>query len=199
MELENKPANTPLRQQKMKAWSFKFNDRSRGIFYLLTGVVFIIMGALIVVASNSVIEHKIRYDDVNGCHPQGICSVVLDVKDHMDSDVFFYYEIDGMYQNHRDYTKSFSSKQLSGSDLSHGDISTYCDPITRNSDLDIIPEDLPADGVANPCGLIAKSFFTDNFTLYSLTTSSSITIDDSDIAFHKDKTDKFKKSHSNQT
>lgn len=80
----------------------------------------------------------------------------------MESPVFLYYEMENFYQNHRRYVKSRDVEQLKGSIRSVSQISD-CSPITtmrdlgRNTAFDgtVISWDDPA----NPCGLIAKSFF----------------------------------------
>lgn len=51
-----------------------------------------------------------------------------------------------------------------------------------------------ADAPANPCGLIAKSFFTDTYKLYSDSSlSTQITINEKDIAWENDVGTKFKR------
>ena len=49
---------------------------------------------------------------------------------------------------------------------------------------------------ANPCGLVAKSFFNDSYEFYkgSISTGNNITIDDSNIAWESDVEYKFKNS-----
>jgi hypothetical protein len=54
-----------------------------------------------------------------------------------------------------------------GKPVTYEDVKTDCDPIVRNSDLGIETSlngsPLVADEVAIPCGLIAKSVFTDAY------------------------------------
>ena len=86
----------------------------------------------------------------------------------MAAPVFLFYEIENFYQNHRRYVRSKSLKQLAGEDLSDDDLTKNCDPITHIKDLKILTFQLKKlketynvsdDAVANPCGLIANSFF----------------------------------------
>ena len=48
---------------------------------------------------------------------------------------------------------------------------TDCDPIIKVSDLGIYTtlggSTLDGDAPANPCGLVAKSFFNDTYSLYN--------------------------------
>jgi len=50
---------------------------------------------------------------------------------------------------------------------------------------------LDDDGIAWPCGLVAKSVFNDNYTLYT-STNSKVAIDETGIAWESDKEYKFK-------
>lgn len=63
----------------------------------------------------------------------------------MDPPIYFYFELDNYFQNHRRYVKSRSDEQL------RGDISALgeCSPIERNGTGAFIV----------PCGLIGNSFF----------------------------------------
>ena len=73
-------------------------------------------------------------------------------------------------------------------------ISSDCDPIIKVSDIgnsvkNLNNEILTATDPAIPCGLIAKSFFNDNYTL-SLN-NDRIPINENDIAWDSDKEYKF--------
>jgi hypothetical protein len=199
MELENKPPSSALAQQKLQSWDFSLSNKAKGLVYIITGLFFILMGTLIIVASDSVIEHKKRYDNISGCKAgaNGTCFVDFDISEHMDSKVFVYYEIENMYQNHRAYTKSISPKQMQGSDLSKNDIDSSCDPVTKVNDLAYPFKEstnLDKNAVANPCGLIAKSVFSDYFLLLNLKTLQPVNISSHNIALYEDKEDKFKNS-----
>lgn len=120
--------------------------------------------------------------------------------------MYVYYQLDNFYQNHRRYVKSRDYKQLGGVERSVDEVKTSCDPIVMNSDLapqitkSINGTPLVPTNVANPCGLIAKSYFTDSYSLYptsivngkTVTSKQSITIDDSNIAWNSDVKYKFK-------
>lgn len=120
--------------------------------------------------------------------------------------MYVYYQLDNFYQNHRRYVKSRDYKQLGGVERSADEVKTTCDPIVLNSDLapqitkSINGTPLVPTNVANPCGLIAKSYFTDSYSLYptsivngkTVTSKQSITIDDSNIAWNSDVKYKFK-------
>jgi len=91
--------------------------------------------------------------------------------------------------------------------LTEAEVRTSCDPIVLNSDL--APEittalsgkKLEPKEVANPCGLIAKSYFTDSYKIYptsivngkTVAAKEPIVIDDTNIAWKSDVDLKFKK------
>jgi len=87
-----------------------------------------------------------------------------------------YYQLDNFYQNHRRYVKSRSNKQLMGENMAVADLDD-CDPIIKNKDLNsdstitaklsIGGNVLDEEAAAFPCGLVAKSFFTDKFTSFT--------------------------------
>jgi len=83
-----------------------------------------------------------------------------------------------------------------GNEISKKDAEAQCDPIVTNEDAG---KTLAFDGttiltdsdVAIPCGLIAKSFFTDSY-LMSKEDGTPVTIDQDDIAWKSDVEFKFK-------
>lgn len=113
-----------------------------------------------------------------------------------------YYQLDNFYQNHRRYVKSRSNKQLMGEQLEKDSTDVDdCDPIMLNSDLEedqqknllgmpFTEEELK--NVAFPCGLVAKSFFTDEFKSFKSADGTSYEINDKGIAWDSDREYKFK-------
>jgi hypothetical protein len=87
----------------------------------------------------------------------------------MAAPVYFYYQLENFYQNHRNYVKSRDEPQLKGDSYSptgaDGSSSDHCYPLSYYKDWEgpVENPDL-AQKVLYPCGLIANSFFLDNFT-----------------------------------
>jgi hypothetical protein len=99
--------------------------------------------------------------------------------------------------------QSRSNPQLMGKRIDSVQVKT-CDPIMLNSDVAtplysyLMPKDatdeekkeflLNPDDMAYPCGLIAKSVFTDTFVLQKMVDSDYVTIefDESNIAWKSD-------------
>jgi hypothetical protein len=87
------------------------------------------------------------------------------IPENMTAPIYFYYGLTNFYQNHRKYLKSRDAEQLAGQLKSSGDL-TNCEPIIYNKDISISLKNykktitLDPEAVANPCGLVAKSYFT---------------------------------------
>jgi hypothetical protein len=170
--------------------------------FLISGLVFIVVGAILLYMTSQIQEFVIRYDSISDCIgalnnvTNNTCMVDITLDSKFTSPVMVYYQLENFYQDHRRYIKSKSSNQLQGNDLKLSEISSDCDPITTMKDVGIFKSiggfPLNANDTANPCGLIAKSFFNDTFTLYQ--NSTNIIIDESNIAWDSDKKGRYKNS-----
>jgi hypothetical protein len=83
--------------------------------------------------------------------------------------------------------------------LTSAEIGTSCDPVLRVGDLgdkttkvSLGGTTLRSDDVAYPCGLIAKYFFNDTFSMTDEVAKAQITIDEKNIAHKVDIDYKFK-------
>ena len=168
----------------------------------ISGGIFLIIGIVILILSNQIKEIEIRYDNNPECIIGQRCNINFSIKEEMQENVFVYYRLKNFYQNHRRYIKSKSYKQLKGEILSEDDIKNDCEPIVLNKDLyegirsinETNPNNiLDPEGVAHPCGLIAKSYFNDTYELKKQTGDENIQISDEGIAWSIDKK-KFKNS-----
>jgi len=123
------------------------------------------------------------------------CEISIKIDSDIQAPIYVYYQLDNFYQNHRRYVKSRSNDQLMGNDLSLDELDD-CDPIKSNKDLGRLYSDdgseLDPDAPAFPCGLVAKSFFNDTFTLLEKESGKEIEIDQTNIAWESDVKYKFK-------
>jgi len=85
----------------------------------------------------------------------------------MEPPIFLYYKLENFYQNHRRYVKSRCDSQLSGDLEPSSACLKNCEPAKSFNDSEA-PED-----VYLPCGLIAKSMFTDSFRLVKLASNDT--------------------------
>lgn len=148
---------------------------STTLCFLISGVIFVIIGIIILYYSAKIKEFEIRYDNLPDCDQalnnplNKTCSIPINITEKFTEPVMVYYQLENFFQNHRRYIKSKSVKQLKGETLTVKDIKDDCDPIIRNSDLwqkfsiDNFP--LDPDEPAHPCGLIARSLFNDSYKL----------------------------------
>jgi len=129
---------------------------------------------------------------------QNSCKKTINVEQDMKAPVFVYYQLNNFYQNHRRYVKSKDYKQLMGQTIAAADL-TSCDPIKLNSDLANVgilynaegnKTKLKAENAAIPCGLIAKSIFTDSYAIED-STGAEVKIYQKDIAWSSDVKYKF--------
>ncbi len=161
---------------------------------LITGILFLIIGIIVLLLSQEIKEFKIRYDNIEQCDnalsdkQSKECTLQIKLDSDFNSTVMVYYQLENFFQNHRRYIKSRSINQLKGKNLSKGQIKDDCDPIITNEDLGRINsvggKKLEPTEPANPCGLIAKSFFNDSFKLYK--NNKEITIESKGIAWKND-------------
>ena len=183
-----------------KSWRPIPTIKSTVLCQEITGVIFIVIGIIILVFSNKIKEIQFRYDNRPECNVGQLCRIDFKVEEEMEKNVFVYYRLKNFYQNHRRYIKSKSIKQLKGNFLTENDIKDDCDPITKNKDLWLgvtsfsdSSKELDQEAVAHPCGLIAKSFFNDTYKIYKKDGNEEIIISPDNIAWSVDK-DKYKNS-----
>ena len=176
-----------FKQQNLPAWRPVPTILSIVIVFSSFGILFIILGIVLLVYSNKVHSAKIENTD---CALNSNCIKQLTLKENIDAPVFIYYQLDGFYQNSRRYLKSKEIDQLTGDDInSHDD----CEPAETNKQMGFPDNKIALDGVSTlnpnsyavPCGLMAKTFFNDSFSFKI--GDEEIQVDEKNIAFGKDK------------
>ena len=182
-----------FRQQKFPGWRPLPTISCITIIFISAGVFFIIFGIFILIFTGQIKEFKFRYDlfCAEKRRHNEKCELSLSIPETMKKPIFIYYKINDLRQNHRFYMENKSSKQLKGEEVSKEDLekSNDCDGALYNKDFDFLdPDKYPEDDVAFPCGLIAKSFFRDNFTLWQMS-GKEINVTTEEIANKKDRDD----------
>lgn len=134
-----------------------------GIF----GVIKLVIGLTLYTMSESIQSVNHQYD--NHCTLNSDCVLEFEIDSDIPAPIYVYYELDNFYQNHRRFVKSRSNEQLMGNNLGVNDLED-CEPVKTVGDLgDGIKSvsgkefDDP-NAAAYPCGLVALSFFNDEFT-----------------------------------
>jgi len=182
-----------FRQQKFPGWRPLPTISCITIIFISAGVFFIIFGIFILIFTGQIKEFKFRYDlfCAEKRRHNEKCELSLSIPETMKKPIFIYYQINDLRQNHRFYMDNKSNKQLKGEEVSKEDLekSNECDGALYNKDFDFLdPDKYPEDDVAFPCGLIAKSFFRDNFTLWQMS-GKEINVTTEEIANKKDRDD----------
>lgn len=196
---KRKPKDTPFTQQTMRAYKPVPTIKSAVAIFCTLGILFIVIGSVLLSYSLDIIEVRERYDNFEDCEKTDWetptnCIVTLNIEDDMEAPIYFYYELHNFYQNHRRYVKSKSYEQLMGKDLSKSDLE-ICEPVITMDDLGRFAEDREAselgdDDIANPCGLIAKSLFNDTYFMIN-PSGNNVTIHEDGIAWDSDVDRKF--------
>lgn len=121
------------------------------------------------------------------------CTFTIDIK-HDFTDVKMYYKIGNFYANHRNFVKSRSYPQLWGK-IYEDTPPALCGDTWRNeefSNFSWAGNPLDKDGIASPCGLIAKYRFTDSYSMVD-SSGASVAINEDKIAHAVDRSMKFKR------
>ncbi|KAH0913097.1 hypothetical protein HID58_036418 [Brassica napus] len=160
--------------------------------FLVSGVVFIPLGAICLFASQGVIEIVDQYDidciplsfrDNKVRYIQGIedkrCNRTITVTKTMKNPVYVYYQLENYYQNHRRYVKSRQDGQLRS-------------PKDENDVKSCAPEDTVGGEPIVPCGLVAWSLFNDTYDFTR--NNQKLSVNKKDISWKSDRDSKFGKN-----
>ena len=204
---QSKPRGNIIFRQELKSLTPKCDAKFAIIFNLFLFMLFTIFGVPVLIQSIDRLEYRKEYTNCIA-DSQGYCEFPLEIEKTLVSPVYLYYQIDNFYSNHRDFVKSRIYSQLRGEthvDSTNNKICKGAIFVNEMFDNDtsryLTHTGNPLNGTdyADPCGLIAKSYFND--TNYTLITPDNreIFINQTDIANHYDKNYMFKrnKNHSN--
>jgi len=180
--LQKNRKNTPLKQQQLRAWQPIITPKIAIYAFFLAALFFLPMGGVLYAASANVQEYIVRYDDV--CSNQPICYIEVNINQNITAPVYFYYQLENYYQNHRRYVSSRDNNQLRGDRIFSTNQIADCNPFVSNSSADI-------EGAYFPCGIIAHSQFNDSFVL--LRDGAQVEWDNTGIAWGSDLDVKFGK------
>ena len=131
----NRLKENNFKQQKLSAWRPVPTITSTTITFVVFGVIFLILGIIILVYSNQIQEVSIEYTTTCPTNATTLCNISFTLNTTMTAPVMVYYQLNNFYQNHRRYVKSKSNTQLNGAILAVGDLTSDCDPINKVSDL----------------------------------------------------------------
>lgn len=198
-EVYERLKNSRFKQQRLPAWRPVPTITSTTIIFIAFGVLFIILGIIIIVYSNKIVEIKVEYQ-FNQNNNNNLLSQTIEIEKDMEQPIMVYYQLDGFYQNHRRYVKSKNDDQLNGKKKTLQEIkdSGDCDPVITNQDMGKLMNyegtkftEEQLNDLAVPCGLIAKSYFNDNYLNWKLD-DENLEVDEKGIAWDADIKMKYK-------
>jgi len=189
------PKNTKLTQQELSACKPVLDATWVVFIFAAIAVIMIPVGVICLVFGMQPVELTAQYDHmcaagVNDAEREAsllqnqpnklTCDVYLNVTAKMIPPIYIYYELEGVYQNHRRYVKSRNDLQLSGQDVTDKAALSACEPIAYFGQN--------TSQIINPCGLIAWSNFNDSYVLTkeSAGESNPITVIDKGLALPAD-------------
>ena len=185
-----------FKQQRLPAWRPVPTILSIIIVFSIFGIVFLVLGIVLLIYSNKVKTAELDYTDCEA-DSNGKCTETIDINEKIDGPVFVYYQLIGFFQNSRRYVKSKNIDQLQGNEISDTE---DCSPALYNKDMDLGDKKaidgsstLEPNEVAIPCGLMAKTFFNDTYSFKI--NGNDLDVKEDDITFEKDR-DLFKKNPS---
>jgi hypothetical protein len=145
--------------RKLQAWQPALSPMTAVATILGTGALLLSLGISILVAAHGSVEVSFDYTD-DGVHrgPRNAGWFQITIPKDMDPPIIVQYEIHGMSQGNQHYHKSRSEVQLRGEGEPRlrpdDDQLQACHPwISQN------------ERVLYPCGMVARSVFTDSFVL----------------------------------
>jgi hypothetical protein len=193
-----------LFRQELNSLTPKCDPKCAMIFSVILILIFLSLGLPIIISNNNILIYTKDYTD---CKLGEICKIPIKIDSLMKAPVYFYYELNNLYMNHRDFVRSRSFPQLRGE--VHNDTKTADKCQGASLVKEIFDNDkskyiswkgkpLKGDDFANPCGLIAKSYFTDTFRLYN-NKGQNIKINETGISNEYDRTYMYKRYNESET
>mmetsp|Transcript_22877 Transcript_22877/g.77938 ORF Transcript_22877/g.77938 Transcript_22877/m.77938 type:complete len:411 (+) Transcript_22877:115-1347(+) len=140
-------------EKRLKAWQPILTPAFTIPFYVVCGLLFVLLGVALIVTSSNALEHVYDYTD-SSVDSNGVGHFDITIAKDMEPPVWIYYQLDGFFQNHRRYIKSYDPHQLFES----------ASPRTLTEELPACEPSVDMGGrVFYPCGLVARSLFNDSF------------------------------------
>ena len=187
--------DTPLKQQRLPAWQPILTACTVLPLFFVIGVVFVILGSIILDYSNNINEFTLDYTYCqSNANPADKCNELIKTSHTVNctctlnftlgsaytKPVYIYYGLKNFYQNHRRYVKSRDDNQLLGRQVTNATVNTDCDPYTSKGNF-----------LYAPCGAIANSLFNDSFQITYVETQQTVPLLRTGIAWTTDKNVKF--------
>lgn len=161
-----------LKAQELTSYTLIFSPALIISLYFAIGIVFVPIGSAIVAGSSKIVKvGPIRYDNRTECERRTEeeikngrrCALFFNVTQTVQPPIYMYYAMSNYFQNARKYAKSRSDPMNQGQLPKIPFDVENCSPWLYRPDV----EDRSFDPkkLIYPCGLTARSFFNDTFTI----------------------------------
>ena len=177
--------------------SWRPGDRPNAVatFLFAFGILFFILGIIILVLNSRVFLRTLRYDNL--CTLGTSCQLdFFEVTKTIAGPSYLYYRIHGFHQNNKRYVSSIPYIQLRNAELHTANDLDGCIYYLTNADLKVTTAvdgtPLDAGEVAYPCGLAAATYFTDSFELLGLDGAADIPVSGDNITWKAMRDHQFK-------
>ena len=145
-----KLSNNGFKQNTCWAWRSRASNTKTGVIFLIFGLCFVGVGLLLGYVSFSAYEDSVSYSESG--------DVTISLRKKLKEPIYIYYEITGLYQNHRRFSGSKSTEQLNGEYHNDKESVESCFPIKTEYDRN--ENDENNHTIVTPCGLLPKYLFT---------------------------------------
>jgi len=160
-----KPHDNNFKQHRLSVCIPSYSFRCVILTYLILGLVFIPLGGVFFYVSRHIVHASASYQTSEGASPcentpfSDFCNVTVYISQDMSPPIYFYYALTNFYQNHRSYVMSRDDHQLQGEQSS-----SNCAPLVHYGDKYGGKNASLLGKTLYPCGLVANSFFNDEFS-----------------------------------
>lgn len=168
-----------LKQQELQTYTWTYSPRIVITLYFAIAILFMPLGSAVVAGTSRVRgvprtqysqfeggQESCQFNkNENGTDDGIVCFVSIDVNETIPAPSYFYYSLTNYFQNHREYAKSRSDIMHQGIEPSILlDVDT-CSPFLYRDGTTEGAGGFDISEFRYPCGLTARSFFNDSFSL----------------------------------
>lgn len=188
-----KKANKHL-ERFFLGWQNRYASELIIVLVVSFAVTFIVLGFVVLHRNSAGFTHTFDYTDF--CRGQTQCTLPpVDVPGRLASPVYVRYQVNRFYQNHFRFQNSVPKEQLINGRTdrdSNSNCGAYLTNSQMNKTLSVTGRSLDPNAVAIPCGVMAFTFFNDEFSLFDATTGQPLPVSHTGIAWQSDREFKFK-------
>lgn len=161
-EKSQRPVDSKYWQQRLTSWDPVMTPCYVILMLVMAGMIFLPVGLSILYSANSLYSETVPYTYSGTPGNPATQQITFTLATDTESELNLFYEITRYHQNNIKYSTSVSWEQMQGNSVELSVLETKC-----GDGQATLAEGSTTENpiILNPCGLIAKSFFMDSFTL----------------------------------